>query len=142
AVGLEAAIDRLVAFWRCRRPEIGFTVAIAVEEDQIDGLTKETIYRVVQEAMSNAIRHGKPAQVEIAIAWTDAEGIRVAVSDDGRGMPSGGMAERGPGRFGLIGMRERVMELAGSLSIEPGRNGKGLTLVALLPWAGERDALE
>src|SRR5262249_35580649 len=33
AVGLEAAIDRLVAFWRCRRPEIGFTVAIAVEED-------------------------------------------------------------------------------------------------------------
>ncbi len=75
--------------------------------------------------MSNAIRHGNPSCVDIAIAHGDADGIRVAVTDDGIGMATDEMAVRGPARLGLIGMRERVMAMAGSLSIRHGRNGKG-----------------
>jgi two-component system, NarL family, sensor histidine kinase UhpB len=134
AISLEAAVDRLVAFWRSRRPDITFSVSVAIELDSTGDDIKETIYRVIQEAVSNAIRHGKPSRLEIAITREEANGLRVAVTDDGIGIPTDGVAER----FGLIGMRERVMAMAGSLSIQPGRHGKGLTLVARLP----QDALE
>jgi len=139
-IGVETAIEQLVAFWRSRRPEIDFVVSVAVEEDRIGDETKETIYRVVQEAVSNAIRHAKPARIEIAIAHDTLDDIRIEVTDDGIGMPT----DAGPGypssRVGLIGMRERVMAMAGSLSIRHGREGKGLALVARLPTG--RDTLE
>lgn len=142
-IGLDAAIQRLVAFWRSRRCDIGFVVTVRVDGDRIDEPMKEAIYRVVQEAVSNAIRHGEPTRLEICIEQDDAEGIRVTVSDNGAGMPLEAIAERGPGRLGLIGMRERVMALAGTLTIQPGQNGKGLTLVACLPWvARDRDTWE
>jgi signal transduction histidine kinase len=50
-------------------------------------------------------------------------------------MAEDGMSQRDPAQLGLIGMRERVMAMAGSLSIKPGGNGRGLALVAWLPCA-------
>jgi two-component system, NarL family, sensor histidine kinase UhpB len=132
-IGLEAAINRLVAFWRSRRTDITFIVVVSVDEDRIGDDLKETIYRVVQEGMNNAIRHGKPGRVDIAIAHDDADGIRVEVVDDGLGMAVDGMTKRDPAHMGLIGMRERVTAMAGSLTIQHGRNGRGLALVAWLP---------
>ncbi len=64
---------------------------------------------------------------------TGADAICVEVTDDGIGMSTDGVTARGSTRLGLIGMRERVMAMAGSLVIKPGRNGKGLSLVARLP---------
>jgi two-component system sensor histidine kinase UhpB len=139
AIGLEVAIDRLAAFWSDRRSDTAFDVTVLVEEDRIDDDLKETIYRVVQEGVSNAIRHGSPTRVEIAIVNDDAGGIRVEVSDDGVGMAMEGTTGRDPTQLGLIGMRERVMAMAGSLSIQHGRDGKGLAIVARLPLV---DALQ
>ena len=68
AIGLEAAIDRLAAFWRSRRPDIASASLSRSRKIRIGDDLKETIYRVVQEGMSNAIRHGRPTRVEIAIA--------------------------------------------------------------------------
>ena len=160
AIGLEVAIGRLAAFWRSRRSDISFIVAVTVEEDRIGDDLKETIYRIVQEAVSNAIRHGKPTRVEIAVALAGDDGVRVEVADDGVGMPVGGMmgdgmpmggmivdgmtgvgmmgdgmTGRDPAQLGLVGMRERVMAMAGSLSIRRGGDGRGLALVAWLPCA-------
>jgi two-component system, NarL family, sensor histidine kinase UhpB len=133
AIGLESAIDRLVAFWRTRHPEIVFTVSVSVEEDQIGSDLKETVYRVVQEGTSNAIQHGRPTQVEIAVTRDDADDIRVEVTDDGIGMTADNVIGRGSARLGLIGMRERVMAMAGSLAIKAGSNGRGLSLIVRLP---------
>jgi two-component system, NarL family, sensor histidine kinase UhpB len=134
AIGLEVAIGQLAAFWRSRRPDISFIVAISVEEDRIGDDLKETIYRIIQEGVSNAIRHGAPTRVEIAIAHAGDDGVRVEVADDGIGMPVDGMSDRDPAQLGLVGMRERVMAMSGSLSIQRGGNGCGLALVAWLPW--------
>jgi two-component system sensor histidine kinase UhpB len=146
AVGLESSIGRLVAFWQVRRPEIAFSVTVSVEDDSIGDELKETIYRVIQEAMSNAIRHGSPTRVQVVAADVE-NGIRVSVTDDGVGMPPNGFAAPGAQRFGLVGMRERVMAMAGSLAIQPGPSGKGLMLVAKLPVAvstlsEDQDALQ
>jgi two-component system sensor histidine kinase UhpB len=132
ASGLRPAIDRLEAFWRARRPDIAFAVNVAIEEDRIGDDLKETIYRIVQEGMSNALRHGRPSRVTIAVAHT-GDDIRVEVADDGIGMPTDGMNAPGPAQLGLVGMRERVTAMAGSLAIQPGRGGIGLALVAHLP---------
>jgi two-component system, NarL family, sensor histidine kinase UhpB len=136
AIGLEVAIDRLTTFWRGRSPDISFNVAVAVDEDQLSDDLKETIYRIVQEGLSNAIRHGQPTRVEIAVAHDDADRIRVEVTDDGIGMTTDGLARRDPSQLGLIGMRERVMAMAGSLSLQPRSDGRGLALTAWLPCVG------
>ena len=95
AIGLDVAIDRLVAFWRSRRPEIVFAVTVSVEDDQIGNDLKETIYRVVQEATSNAIRHGRTdAGRHRDHARDDADDIRVEVTDDGIGMPADSVTGR------------------------------------------------
>jgi two-component system, NarL family, sensor histidine kinase UhpB len=132
-IGLNAAIDRLAAFWRSRRSDIAFSATVSIEDDRICNDLKETIYRVVQEATSNAIRHGRPTRLDITIIHDGAEAICVEVTDDGIGMSADGVTARGSTRLGLIGMRERVMAMAGSLVIRPGRNGKGLSLVVRLP---------
>jgi two-component system, NarL family, sensor histidine kinase UhpB len=132
-IGLHSAIDRLATFWRGRRPDIGFKIMISIEEDHISSAQRETIYRIVQEGVSNAIRHGEPASVAITIECDIDDAIRVEVVDDGRGMVGETMALQNAKRLGLIGMRERVMALAGSLSIRPGPTGKGISLVVRLP---------
>jgi two-component system, NarL family, sensor histidine kinase UhpB len=131
-IGLESAIDRLVAFWRSRRPDLVFRVTVSVEEDRIGNDLKETIYRVVQEGTSNAIRHGSPTQVKIDVTQDAAGGIRVEVTDDGNGLRADGIGGHGSARLGLIGMRERVMAMAGSLAITPASSGRGLSLIARL----------
>jgi signal transduction histidine kinase len=90
--------------------------------------------------MSNAIRHGKPAGVEITIAHDDADGIRVEVADDGVGMVMDGRTGRDPGQLGLICMRERVMAMAGSLVIQHGHGGRGLAIIVELPCVNSRQS--
>jgi two-component system, NarL family, sensor histidine kinase UhpB len=128
-LGLEHAIGQQVAFWRGRHPDIRFTVEVSAEEDALDDGLKEATYRIVQESLSNAVRHGGPARVDIALHPDDAGGLLVEVTDDGAGeVRTGG----GTG-FGLIGMRERVAALAGTLSAGALANGKGWKVTARLP---------
>jgi two-component system, NarL family, sensor histidine kinase UhpB len=141
SLGLRTALERLVGFWQERRPDVEFAVRVALEEDRLGDGAKETIYRVVQEGLSNAIRHAGPKRIEVAVTHDEADGVRVILSDDGSGLPADGPLVRGA-RLGLVGMRERVMAMAGSLSVASGVAGKGLILVASLPCASavpERD---
>src|SRR5262249_43975650 len=105
AIGLEAAVDRLAAFWRNRHPDITINAAVSVDENGIDSVLKETIYRVIQEGMSNAIRHGRPARLDIRVTQED-DAVRVEVTDDGVGMPADNATVQTTQRLGLIGMRE------------------------------------
>jgi two-component system, NarL family, sensor histidine kinase UhpB len=131
AIDLHTAIDRLATFWRARRSDVVFNINVSIEEERIGSALRETIYRVVQEAVSNAIRHGNPTRIAITVEPDTDNGIQVEVTDDGTGM-NGEVMSVG-NRLGLIGMRERVMALAGSLSIQPTPTGKGLTLAVHLP---------
>ena len=74
-------------------------------------------YRIVQEALTNSLKHAKAEQVRIRIRYSDK--LEVDVFDDGRGATNGAAA---PGR-GLIGMRERVTLLGGTLTAGPDAGG-------------------
>jgi signal transduction histidine kinase len=85
-------------------------------------------YRILQESITNAIRHAGPARVIVSVGYRPAD-LEILVSDDGRG-PDGPAA--GDGGQGIIGMRERAALLGGELSAGP-RPGGGFQVRARLP---------
>ena len=85
---------------------------------------------MIQEAVHNAIRHGRPNLVTIVVRRDETAGmIRVSVADDGRGFVPGSQRGLEAGHFGIEGMRERAERLGGTLDIES-RPGRGTTVHA------------
>ena len=133
AIGLAPAIESLLAFWRQRHRDIAFTAGVAVPEDHLDDASSETIYRVVQESLTNAVRHGHPSRIAVRIGCDPDGSLRVVVADDGSGD-----GQPGGDGFGLAGMRERVAALGGSLAVGQARDG--WTVTARLPRTPAEDA--
>jgi two-component system, NarL family, sensor histidine kinase UhpB len=131
--GLAAAIMSMVAFWRRRHPGIRFKVSLPPDGASFGALIDITIYRIVQESLSNAVRHGNPAEISVSVTSAPADdpgsgGVIVEVANDGHGMEKTACFG-----FGLTGMQERVHALGGRLIItqEP---GMGLSVMAILPF--------
>jgi signal transduction histidine kinase len=93
-------------------------------------------YRIVQEALTNVIKHAGPAHAQVTIRYRDQE-VAVEVIDDGRGVAAvAGDGGKGTGH-GLIGMAERVAAFGGDLEVGP-RPGGGFRVAARLPLAADR----
>lgn len=127
-LGLSCSIERLAAFWRTRYPAVSFDVQVA--EERFSAETGTRIYRIVQESISNAVRHGKPERIEVRVDRDGVEHLRVQVRDDGIGLTAGSGAG-----LGLTGMRERVAALGGELEVSGGPSGRGVVVSARLPAA-------
>ncbi len=128
--GLGEAIGHLQQFWRRRHPGIAFRVEIAPDCESFGEPLGGTIYHIVQECLSNAVRHGQPKTVTISVERAARDGeseVSVSIADDGRGM-----AEPRNLGFGLVGMRERVEALGGRLAIDSAP-GRGVTVTVALP---------
>ena len=87
-------------------------------------------YRIVQEALTNALKHAGPARARVTVRYGDTE-LDIEIADDG----AGATAEAPPGGHGLVGMRERVALFGGDLATG-GRRGGGYAVRARLPLAG------
>ena len=133
-LGLQPAIQDLVDFWRGRSPEIAFAMTIQVDEARLPDEIREAAYRVVQEGLSNAVRHGRPTQVEVRVGDDGAGELVVEVRDNGSDPLA--EAEKAPG-FGIAGMRERVALAGGTLDIA---RGQGWAVTARLPTGRKRRA--
>ncbi len=88
-------------------------------------------YRIVQEALTNTIRHAAARQVRVCLRWLPGA-VRIEVTDDGRGAAD----PPGAGGHGLVGMRERAAACGGELTTGPGPGGAGFRVTATLPVAG------
>jgi signal transduction histidine kinase len=91
------------------------------------------LFRALQEALSNVLRHANAHTVEVGIS-VSGEGVLLQVSDDGRGLPAGASAEslERRGHMGLAGMRERIMALGGTVRLRQ-QDGAGALLEVLVP---------
>jgi signal transduction histidine kinase len=95
-------------------------------------------YRIVQESLTNTLRHAGADRLWIRLSWADG-GLAVDVRDNGRGpAPRGATTPDGSGN-GLIGMRERVSALGGTLRVGPGPDGTGFRVAAMLPMLETAD---
>ena len=117
-------LDRLVA----QASEAGLEVDLRIEGEAVElpaGLDL-TAYRLVQEGLTNAVKHAQAKRVQVVVQYSDGE-VEVTVSDDGRGVGTGD-----GGGHGLVGMRERVSVYGGELDAGP-KPGGGYRLRAKLP---------
>jgi signal transduction histidine kinase len=117
-------LDRLVEQAR----EAGLPVELRVEGDAVElpAGVDLTAYRLVQEGLTNALKHARATRAEVLVNYADGA-IEVTVSDDGRGVGNGD-----GGGHGLVGMRERVSVYGGELDAGP-QPGGGYRLRAKLP---------
>jgi two-component system, NarL family, sensor histidine kinase UhpB len=130
-LGVIAALEHCVNEWRGRLPATRIEMSTAGELESLDETRGLVIFRLVQEALTNIARHSQATQVRIRIERAaGGEGIEVLVADNGCGadlnLPRTGL--------GLIGMRERVAALGGSITLA-GHRGEGFKVIALLPMA-------
>jgi signal transduction histidine kinase len=97
-----------------------------------------TVYRVIQEALTNAVRYAGDAAVDIQVIFSPTA-ITVFVDDEGAGSPSGSAARAATDRaaggsgHGLVGMQERLAAVGGSLEAGPRRPGPGWRVYASIP---------
>jgi signal transduction histidine kinase len=93
-------------------------------------------YRIVQEALTNVVKHAGPARAQVTVGYHD-QNVTVEVTDDGRGAMTSASDGRVGSGHGLIGMRERVAAFGGNLEVGPGLDG-GFRVAARLPLGAER----
>ena len=122
---------------RLRRAGLDITVVRRGEAPEVPEDVGLTVYRIVQEALTNVLKHAGPAAVTVELALTHEQGadqLGVTVTDDGRGASAALEAPPGAGR-GTAGMRERVAVLGGRLSVGP-QPGGGFRVHATIPLGG------
>jgi len=127
-IGLKGALDGMVAMWRENNPHVTIETAITLPDRFVDDPTQLTVYRVVQEGLTNAFRHAAASRVRIEIAQAGHDKLCVSVRDNGTGTDG----DIKPG-FGLTGMRDRVWALGGKMSVVKAAPEGGLVIAVELP---------
>lgn len=130
-LGLKAALEHQLAQWQQQMPGVKLDASLEGDLDSLDEQINLTVYRLVQEGLTNVARHAGARRVEVRIRGPDFSGsgeVRVEIADDGRG------AESSPRRsgLGLIGMRERVEMLGGCFETFTAP-AQGFTIRARIP---------
>jgi len=122
-----AQLDALIA--GARRAGLETTLTVTGEPVPLPAAVDLAAYRIVQESLTNTIRHAGPAAAAVSLSYHDDE-LRIDVADTGRGEPPG--AARGKAGHGLAGMRERAAAVGGTVETGPCPGG-GFRVAVRLP---------
>ncbi|MDP2561777.1 sensor histidine kinase [Psychrobium sp. 1_MG-2023] len=125
-LGLGATLSELVREWQRRVPELEFNLNY---DEALESLSHEVtihVYRIVQECLTNVIRHANATEVAILVVKRGNK-VWLTVSDNGQG------GQLTPSGFGLLGMRERAENLGGQFKLESLPNN-GVNVVVKLPY--------
>lgn len=131
-LGLEAALQELVESWKVRNQTISCDLLLRDIPGRLQEAVSVTVYRLVQECLTNVTRHANATHLEISvISAQDKPQLIVSVRDNGRGMTE----QAGKG-FGLLGMRERVEGLGGTFEVISAQSQHtGTEILAKIPLA-------
>jgi signal transduction histidine kinase len=106
----------------------GVDVTMTSPDTELPSGLEMSVYRIVQEALTNVVKHAGPVRCEVTVTANGKE-VRIDVTDNGPGGPTGS-------GHGLIGMRERVMMYDGSFTAGPRPEG-GFAVSARMPYSGD-----
>ncbi len=126
-LGLPAAVEWLAQDFS-RRTGLRCETAIFPTDGAISSELATALFRIVQEALTNVLRHSGATRVDIELGVRSGC-VMLEINDDGSGITEAGM---GPGSLGILGMRERAAALGGVLEVAPRSNG-GTRVAAWFP---------
>jgi len=127
-----AALERCIPVWQRR---YSLSVSLRIDPGELPSQTEGDLFRITQEAVMNAVKHGCAGQVSITLSCDDG-GIELSIVDDGHGFGDVDPLEiTEPGHIGLASMRERAELLHGSLRIESSEKGTAVVVRAPRPAA-------
>jgi two-component system, NarL family, sensor histidine kinase UhpB len=125
-LGLSEAIGALLRLWSESHPGVVIDTTISESLGETGETAQLTIYRIIQEALTNVFRHAGATHVEISVTPAPARQVAVSIRDNGAGLP----IDHKQG-LGMIGMRERVLALGGTMTVAS--THQGVTVEALVP---------
>lgn len=126
-LGLAPALEETVAGWQRQNPDITYHLTPASDLSGLDPEIAIHVFRIVQEALTNAHRHASPGTIRIRLA-SEGDQVMATIEDDGDGFDPACMSTG----VGISGMRERAELLGGQLQIDS-RPGRGTRVHARLP---------
>ncbi len=131
-LGLETAIRHLIETWS-ERSNLQFDLRLALNDRRLNSAVETTLYRVLQEAITNIAKHADATRVAVLLEASERE-VSMIVEDNGRGFsqsegPPAGMPFK---RLGLLGIRERLSLVSGTIEVESAP-GCGCTLYIRVP---------
>ncbi|WP_292757117.1 MULTISPECIES: histidine kinase [unclassified Methylophaga] len=132
-LGLMATLQESISKWQQRQPEITFNLITEGQLNGFDEATNMTVFRVVQEALTNAVRHADAENIMVKVIRDKSEfsdQLKINIRDDGKGMVVNDF--HSDVDFGLLGMRERAQSLGGSFDLES-QLGAGVNLTITIP---------
>jgi signal transduction histidine kinase len=131
SLGLSAALQAHCEDFS-RRSGVPCTAEVAEDPGPVDPDRAIAIFRIAQEALTNTARHAQAKGARVALT-REANGLRLSVQDDGIGIAPDALSKAKS--HGLIGMRERVMQLGGVFAIRNGENRRGTIVEAFVPFS-------
>lgn len=133
--GLAAALRSHVEALRSAHPDLHFDLALAPDGQRLPEDVRLALFRIAQEALSNAARHARARAVRVVFTMDAGEAV-LEITDDGRGFrpPARPIEGARDGRFGLLGMAERAEAHGGHLTVRSAP-GAGTTARAVVPLA-------
>jgi signal transduction histidine kinase len=138
-LGLRKALASYIADWS---EQCGTEVDFHCDDPRLDDVPGDigtAIYRIVQEGLTNVVKHAEqPSSVSVVIRRVDTT-LHVIIEDNGCGFDVGAESAKSHGGLGLHGMRERLLLIGGTLEIESSR-GSGTTIFARIALEGQRSA--
>lgn len=130
-LGLKATLEDLVHYWAARQPGLRVMLECQDNVDELENKTAIQLFRMVQEGITNIVRHAQANQAVITLTVSRSgrqKVLKLIISDNGQGCPP----DRLKAGFGLLGLRERVKSMGGDFKINS-QPGAGLSISAEIP---------
>jgi two-component system sensor histidine kinase UhpB len=133
-LGLAETLKDAVHHMQNQYPDLNIHLNLSGKLESLGESLNINIYRMVQEAMNNAIKHAQAKNIEISLSTTKTGALQLTIKDDGKGMDINDVDQSN--HFGLLGMRERVQGFKGSFNVDSELGGKqGTTIYINIPQA-------
>jgi len=138
-LGLLPTLEESISAWQQRQEDIKFSLFVEGKLDHLNEAMNMTVFRVIQEAITNAVRHAAAASIAVRVINErndlEQEQVTIEVQDDGKGMDI--LDFHSDVDFGLLGMRERAQSLGGEFNLES-TLGQGVKIQVKIPLGADK----
>lgn len=129
-LGLSETLKDTVSAWQAQHPDVRFALNLSGKFDALGETLNINLYRIVQESVTNALRHAQATEIDISLGKKRNGDLKLTIKDNGVGMNICNVDQTK--HFGVLGMRERVQAMQGKFEVSS-KPGEGTTVNVTIP---------